>query len=63
MTELETDLLAALEKSVELQSHYAYLLNMYDGGRRMQFASADEWRARLTQADATESNQQRKAEI
>lgn len=37
----------ALTKSVELQSHYAGLLNMYDGGERKQFASAEEWIQRL----------------
>lgn len=38
---------SALEKSVTLQSHYASLLNMHDGGERMTFASAEEWLARL----------------
>src|SRR5580692_8269755 len=33
----------ALEQSVRLQSHYAGLLNQYDGGQRLQFATADEW--------------------
>lgn len=37
----------ALEESVKLQSHYAMLLNMYDGGTRIEFKSADEWLARL----------------
>lgn len=37
----------ALAESVKLQSHYAGLLNMYDGGQRMEFASADAWIARL----------------
>ena len=37
----------ALEESVELQSHYAKLLNMYDGGKRTQFDSADAWIKRL----------------
>lgn len=36
-----------LEKSVVLQSHYARLLNDYDGGKRRTFDSADEWLARL----------------
>jgi len=40
-------LLGALERSVKLQSHYAKLLNMYDGGERLQFATAQEWIARL----------------
>ena len=37
----------ALKESVKLQSHYAKLLNMYDGGERMQFNNADEWVDRL----------------
>lgn len=37
----------ALEESVKLQSHYAKLLNMHDGGERLQFHSAEEWVARL----------------
>jgi hypothetical protein len=41
------DLQASLEESVKLQSHYAALLNDYDGGERRQFATADEWLARL----------------
>lgn len=40
-------LLGALRESVELQSHYAKLLNDYDGGRRKAFASAEEWIKRL----------------
>lgn len=37
----------ALNESVKLQSHYAGLLNQMDGGRRLQFADAHEWEARL----------------
>ena len=37
----------ALEESVRLQAHYAALLNQYDGGKRIVFASANEWIARL----------------
>ena len=37
----------ALEESVKLQSHYAGLLNMHDGGQRIQFANADAWLKRL----------------
>ena len=37
----------ALKESVKLQSHYAKLLNMYDGGERLQFENADEWVDRL----------------
>jgi hypothetical protein len=32
----------SLEESVKLQSHYAMLLNMHDGGKRLQFASAED---------------------
>jgi hypothetical protein len=37
----------ALEESVKLQSHYAGILNAYDGGERMQFSGAEEWLDRL----------------
>ena len=37
----------ALGESVKLQSHYAKLLNMWDGGKRMTFDGADAWMARL----------------
>ena len=37
----------ALEKSVKLQSHYAVLLNQYDGGERMIFTNAAQWMSRL----------------
>lgn len=37
----------ALEESLKLQSHYAVLLNQYDGGERNTFSSADIWMARL----------------
>lgn len=40
---------AALEESVALQSHYAYLLNAYDEGERRGFASADAWIKRLVE--------------
>jgi hypothetical protein len=39
---------AALSESVKLQSHYARLLNQYDGGTRLQFANAQDWLDRLT---------------
>lgn len=41
------DLARALEESVKLQTHYAELLNMYDGGKRIGFNSADAWIDRL----------------
>ena len=37
----------ALEESIKLQSHYAGLLNTWDGGERLIFASAVEWLKRL----------------
>lgn len=40
-------LAVALRRLIELQSHYAKLLNGYDGGDRLQFASAQEWVDRL----------------
>ena len=42
----------ALEESVKLQSHYAGLLNQYDGGKRLQFKDADEWMERLKRCKA-----------
>jgi hypothetical protein len=41
------ELMTALERSVELQSHYAGLLNQYDGGERLQFENAEAWVRRL----------------
>lgn len=38
---------AALEESVKLQTHYAELLNMHDGGERKGFDSAQAWLDRL----------------
>ncbi len=40
-------LVDALEQSVKLQSHYAELLNIHDGGQRLTFASAEAWLDRL----------------
>ena len=37
----------ALAESVKLQSHYAALLNDYDGGKRMQFGTPEAWIERL----------------
>jgi hypothetical protein len=37
----------ALDESVKLQSHYALLLNMHDGGKRLQFTSPEKWIERL----------------
>ena len=40
-------LVYALAESIKLQSHYAVILNGYDGGKRLQFASVEEWLTRL----------------
>lgn len=37
----------ALDKSVRLQSHYAELLNSYDGGNRIIFTDTESWLERL----------------
>lgn len=37
----------ALEESVKLQSHYAKLLNEFDGGKRIIFKDAEEFILRL----------------
>lgn len=42
-----SDFRIALEESVKLQSHYAALLNDYDGGARLRFDSAEAWVDRL----------------
>lgn len=39
--------LSALEESLKLQTHYAKLLNQYDGGKRIIFKSVSEWLKRL----------------
>lgn len=41
------ELVIALQKSLELQSHYAKLLNQYDGGDRKTFDSPESWIERL----------------
>ena len=44
---LARDLAEALRESVLLQSHYARLLNAYDGGSRRSFATPEAWVERL----------------
>jgi uncharacterized Zn finger protein (UPF0148 family) len=39
----------ALAQSVQLQAHYAELLNMHDGGQRMIFPTVEVWLARLAE--------------
>jgi hypothetical protein len=41
------ELYVALRESVNLQSHYAELLNQYDCGQRRPFATPEAWIARL----------------
>ena len=41
------ELSVALAESLKLQSHYATLLNQYDGGRRMTFQTVCSWLKRL----------------
>lgn len=52
VTEQEKDLRLkilenALKESVRLQSHYAMLLNSYDGGKRLVFRDVRVWLDRL----------------
>jgi hypothetical protein len=48
----------ALEESVKLQSHYAHLLNIWDGGQRMQFANSDAWIRRLEDIESASQPEQ-----
>jgi hypothetical protein len=48
----------ALDELVKLQAHYASLLNQYDGGERMQFASRHAWLDRLEHLRSQESRLQ-----
>lgn len=45
-------LMTALRESVNLQGHYAELLNMHDGGERLVFTSPTEFIARLAATGA-----------
>jgi hypothetical protein len=48
LTDRVRELEDGLEESVKLQSHYAGLLNAYDGGQRIQFSTgAAQWLERL----------------
>jgi hypothetical protein len=44
----------ALRESLKLQSHYAKLLNGYDGGTRMVFEDIGTWLARLKETGTLE---------
>lgn len=50
----DDELRQALEESVKLQTHYADLLNMHDGGSRLTFTDADAWLARLRELSTRE---------
>ena len=45
--EIIKELKQALFESLKLQSHYAKLLNMHDGGERIGFASIEAWLERI----------------
>lgn len=45
----------ALAESVKLQSHYAELLNGWDGGKRTGFKDSEAWIARLAEVDSHKS--------
>lgn len=47
LTEENEKLREALKESVRLQSHYAGLLNSWDGGQRLQFEDEEAWLKRL----------------
>jgi hypothetical protein len=49
----------ALDESVELQSHYAHLLNMSDGGQRIVFANRWEWLERLAALAEAETKKEK----
>lgn len=45
------ELRIALRESVKLQSHYAKLLNQWDGGHRIIFKNSDAWISRLRETE------------
>jgi len=51
------ELRIALEESLLLQTHYAGLLNQYDGGNRMCFYTVDQWLNRLREVGKLPSQQ------
>lgn len=50
------ELRRALDESVKLQSHYASLLNQYDGGKRLLFKDSQEWMQRLKKLQPEEDS-------
>lgn len=59
----DEEILHALHESVKLQAHYAELLNMHDGGRRLIFKDARAWLLRLRQQAARTDPRQQKLGI
>jgi hypothetical protein len=53
--EIIKELRQALLRSLELQSHYAKLLNMHDGGERIGFASIEAWLERIKTTEPVNS--------
>jgi len=51
------ELRVALKESLKLQSHYARLLNQYDGGERMPFDTIEDWIQRLRKTGTLTSHQ------
>lgn len=56
LVEQNERLMAALCEAVKLQSHYAGLLNIYDGGKRIIFQNAGEFLLRLASLKSIASN-------
>jgi hypothetical protein len=50
-----TEAMTALAESVKLQAHYATLLNMHDGGKRLIFPTVESWLDRLRQTGTLEA--------
>ncbi len=44
----------AFRRLIELSSHYARLLNDYDGGHRLTFKTPEEWIKRLEHLEKAE---------
>lgn len=59
----KAEIYAALKASVELQSHYAGLLNRLDGGQRLQFPTAEAWINRLAVTSGWEATNKRRYDL
>lgn len=51
------ELLACLRSSLGHQCHYAGILNQYDGGKRLQFATVRDWIDRLRTLEPSRQRQ------